>query len=220
VRKIPTLFTFDPDTGLIRDDVNPRAELVVAGVCRPTRKYDGLSCLYYGGTLWRRRMLNVEKPEGEGRIVQILALPTAEGIGTKTESVRPLSEIPHGFMAAQDVCWNEDGTGSVPGWVPVGKNPDDQYHIEALAARPITPGEGKTYELCGPKIQGNHEYLAEHQLIEHGSYVLMNVPYDFDGILEYFEEFPITEGIVWWYDDKPYAKIKRRDYGLEWPVAK
>jgi len=219
MKKIPTLFTRDAESGLIRNEEEPRASLVFSGRCEATKKLDGTCCLFFGGNLWKRRMVRVERPEGEGDIVQIMILPSDDAIGTKTEAVRPIN-LPDGFMAASDVIWKDDGTGQVPGWVPVGLGPDDQYHNTALATASAAMqrlSEGKTYELCGPKVQGNPQCLDHHCLIEHGTFRLMNVPTDFDGLKEYLTDFPM-EGIVWWLDGSPYAKIKRRDFNLPWPV--
>lgn len=41
----------------------------------------------------------------------------------------------------------------------------------------------------------------------------------FEGIFKYFETHEI-EGIVFWYDGKPVCKIKRTDFGLEWPIKR
>jgi hypothetical protein len=39
----------------------------------------------------------------------------------------------------------------------------------------------------------------------------------FSGIREYLRKTPI-EGIVFWKDGEPMCKIKRTDFGFEWPV--
>lgn len=41
----------------------------------------------------------------------------------------------------------------------------------------------------------------------------------FDGIRQYLAEHEM-EGIVWWLGNKPFCKVKRRDFGLEWPIRK
>jgi len=181
-----------------------------------TMKFDGSCCLYYGGALWKRRLVRVERPEGEGTIVQVMVLPWEGDVRLKTESVRPM-RLPDSFMAASNVIWKDDGTGQIPGWVPVGDGPEDQYHREALADRSVRLIEGVTYELCGPKVQGNPQFLEHHELIQHGMHRLMNVPTDFEGLREYLTDFPM-EGVVWHLDGSPLAKVKRRDFGLSWPL--
>ena len=210
--KISTVFTRGDD-GLVRDEVDPRAEVVLSGRCIATKKFDGSCCLFHGGMLWKRRMLKVERPEGEGILSQIAILPFGGGDGGLTELVRPLN-LPENFIAAQDVVWQDDDTGRIPGWVPVGDDPEDQWHREALNASDVLR-EGVTYELLGPAVQGNKQCLSSHILTRHGMFSLMNAPIDFAGLREYLEDFPM-EGIVWWLDDEPVAKIKRRDFGLEW----
>ncbi len=71
----------------------------------------------------------------------------------------------------------------------------------------IVPG---TYELCGPKINGNPEGLASHGLFPHGARILSECPRDAQGIRDFVSQME-GEGIVWWADGEPVAKLKRRD---------
>lgn len=57
-------------------------------------------------------------------------------------------------------------------------------------------------------------YKKKDILERHGIRVL-DVPRSFEGIKEYLEKNYI-EGIVFWKDDQPMYKIKRRDFGLKW----
>lgn len=41
----------------------------------------------------------------------------------------------------------------------------------------------------------------------------------FEGIKKYLSEHEI-EGLVFWKDGSPQCKIKRSDFGFEWPVKK
>jgi hypothetical protein len=41
----------------------------------------------------------------------------------------------------------------------------------------------------------------------------------FEGIRKWLQEHE-EEGIVFWLDGEPRCKIKRTDFGLEWPVRK
>jgi len=110
-------------------------------------------------------------------------------------------------------------TGKQQGWVLVGEGPEDRWHREAWANagwsnRP--PPDG-TYELCGPKVQGNIERFESHRFVPHGAEVLGDVPRDFDGLREYLRTRDV-EGIVWWRDpsdpDCDKVKIKARDFGI------
>lgn len=118
---------------------------------------------------------------------------------------------PANFRPAQDA---DPVTGHWPGWIPVGDEPESRWHREALSAG--VPPDG-TYELIGPKIQGNPHGLDYHALVPHGETILGNVPRDFEGLRAYLGQHEI-EGIVFCHPDGRMAKVKRRDFGLPWPV--
>lgn len=105
-------------------------------------------------------------------------------------------------------------TGHWPGWVPVTDIPDDKWHREAWEGS--KPPFNGTYELIGPKVQGNKYGLSKHTFRLHGDLQLPDVPRSFDGIKSYLESHPDLEGIVWWHPDGRLVKIKRRDFGLKW----
>lgn len=115
---------------------------------------------------------------------------------------------PIGFEAAQDP---DPVTGHWPGWVPVGDGPDDKWYREALEAG--IPEDG-TYELLGPKVQGNREKLEKHVLQKHGQTVLSDAPRDFDGLKLWLADKDI-EGIVWHHPDGRMVKIKKKDFGFK-----
>ena len=81
-----------------------------------------------------------------------------------------------------------------------------------------------TYELVGPKVQGNPYGLDRHFLRPHGYDLTegLSAPTDFDGIAAWLGS-KAHEGVVWWRDlndiDCDKVKIKRRDFGLPWPLA-
>lgn len=116
---------------------------------------------------------------------------------------------PAGFIPAQDP---DPITGHWPGWIEVGDGPEDQYHQGALRDFLGTPSDG-TYELVGPKINGNPEEFRRHHLIPHGFDVLEGCPTTFDGIKVWFKGKNI-EGIVWHHPDGRMVKIKKKDFGL------
>jgi len=100
------------------------------------------------------------------------------------------------------------------GWVPVGDGPDDRWYRDAMAAG-IDGYEG-TYELVGPKVQGNPEGFGEHRFVRHGSMFEPDVPRTFDGLRDYLDGRDI-EGIVFHHHDGRMAKIKGRDFGFKRP---
>jgi hypothetical protein len=58
MKKIPSLFARNHDTnGLVRDEVVPGCEWVLAGEGVATRKYDGACCMIRGGVFYKRYTL-------------------------------------------------------------------------------------------------------------------------------------------------------------------
>ena len=120
-----------------------------------------------------------------------------------------LKAAPPGWEPCEDAP--NEHTGHWPGWTPVGDGPEDRWHREAFSASRIQDG---TYELCGPKIQGNPENFATHALVSHASRFVTEVPRDYDGLKEFFCGRDI-EGIVWHHPDGRMVKIKARDFGIK-----
>lgn len=190
MEKIPSLFKRDYEgTRLVLNEIVPGTEWVVAGEGTATRKFDGTCCRIQAGKLWKRYDVKAGKAP------------------------------PLGFEPAQDP---DPVTGHHPGWVLVGEGPDDKWHREAFGYAPGTavlnhPWNARfwsdgTYELCGPKIQGNPERLEKHTLIVHGLETI-DAPRSFDALKEWFRGKDI-EGIVWHHSDGRMVKIKKKDFGL------
>ena len=157
MKKIPSLFLRHYEggkRGLVYDEVTPGAEWVAKGEGIATRKWDGTACLYRDGRLRKRYDAKAGKTP------------------------------PEGFEPAQPEP--DPVTKHWPGWVPVSDGAEDRWHVEALSRgldyRRLPFREGQTYELVGPKVNGNHDDFAEHWLIPHGSGCLELVPRDFDGL--------------------------------------
>jgi len=119
---------------------------------------------------------------------------------------------PAGFEVA-DV---DAETGKTVGWVPVTDGPGDARHREAF--RPdLADG---TYELVGPKVQGNPEGYSAHALLRHDSLGIDSlgidgpVPRDFAGLAAWLAGKGL-EGLVLHHPDGRMAKIKLRDFGLK-----
>lgn len=186
MQKIISLFqrNYDGDR-LVRDEVVPGAEWVLAGEGRPTHKFDGTCCLFSDGKWWKR--YEVKK----GKIP------------------------PPNFSPASPV---DPVTGKQQGWVEVDPTlPENRWHVEAvldgydLSGREFMDG---TYELCGPKIQGNPERMTAHFMVRHGSVELPDAPRTFAALRDYLSKADI-EGIVWHHPDGRMVKIKTRDFGLK-----
>lgn len=103
----------------------------------------------------------------------------------------------------------DENTGKAFGWMPVTE--EDKWHMEAyLGGEP----DG-TYELVGPKVQGNPEGFVKHTLMSHKTGSICNgILRTFDGIREYMKDKDI-EGIVFHHPDGRMAKIKKSDYGMK-----
>jgi hypothetical protein len=127
----------------------------------------------------------------------------------KRRELRGIDRAPSGFRLIEfDVS-----TDKSVGWVPVGDGPEDRYHREAFAEPDRTFPDG-TYELLGPKIQGNPERASCHTLIPHGVNILADVPRTFDGLRAWLQHQDM-EGVVFHHPDGRMAKIKLRDFGYK-----
>jgi hypothetical protein len=191
VKKIVSLFqrNYDGDR-LVRDEVVPGAEWVIAGEGIATVKVDGTSCLVRNGQLFKRYDAK------QGRV--------------RPEGWEPCEPSP------------DEHTGHWPGWLPVGAGPEDKWHREAWDRSDGLP-DG-TYELVGPKVQGNPYGRATHDLILHGGVVFEDLPCgepprDFARLRDFLERNE-CEGIVWHHPDGRMCKIKRRDFNLPWPIRR
>lgn len=207
MKKIISLFqrNYDGDR-LVRNEVVPGAEWVLSGEGEATRKFDGTCCMVRDGKLYKRYDAKAGK------------------------------KPPEGFESAQEP---DPVTGHWPGWLPIGFGDSDKWHRDvkfvflhdskffvvfsdldngiyyrerehSLVLFKMPDG---TYELCGPKIQGNTEGFYEHVLVRHGCEVLDDCPLDFDGLKEYLSNNDI-EGVVWHHPDGRMVKIKAKDFGL------
>lgn len=106
---------------------------------------------------------------------------------------------------------HDKNTGKRTGWVPVEPaEKGDCWHVEAFD---VTLPDG-TYELCGPKVQGNPENYEKHILVRHADaeqYPI--IPRTYEGLMQFMTGKDI-EGIVFHHPDGRMGKIKKRDYQL------
>lgn len=103
-------------------------------------------------------------------------------------------------------------TGKTVGWEPIAQSSFTKYFDEAREIRHDWPVG--TYELCGPKINGNPEGLERHTLIRHETAETVTPEFDvrtYDGIADFLSRHE-WEGIVYHHPDGRLAKIKRRDF--------
>lgn len=213
MKKIPTIFERDwhGNRSLVLNQPTPGCEWVFAGEGWPTQKIDGTSCFYRDHVWYRRR------------------------------EVKPGGITPAGFLPSEV----DETTENIVGWVPIGSGPEDQYHHEAIkvweaeraterqegalfevgGSIPLAKGtmevdyDNTTWELVGPKIQGNPENVPAHRLLLHASRQLIldneKVPRTFDGLKTLLTSIDTIEGIVFRHPDGRMAKIKGRDFGIK-----
>ncbi len=112
----------------------------------------------------------------------------------------------------------DDVTGKQEGWVPVGDGPQDRMHRGAFERVHCQLSDG-TYELIGPKVQGNPEGVQWNQLVAHGAIMFQDAPRTFDELKTFFVGRR-EEGIVWHHPDGRMVKIKGRDFGIARPTLR
>lgn len=117
-------------------------------------------------------------------------------------------------------CDPDPATGHWPHWVEINRNdPVDKWFAAALLNTEACYGKvliDGTYEAVGPHFRGNPYSLEKDILVRHGSDIA-EVQRDFESVKEYLRTTKI-EGLVFWLDGEPVCKIKRTDFGYEWPV--
>ena len=194
MKKLPTLFErlYNDDgrvTG-ITSHVTDGMEWVLDGQGVATVKWDGACCAVIDGEFYKRYDAKQGKTPPEGAIF---------------------------------CCDPDPVTGHWPHWVPIHEDdPADQWFIAAmngykgsllLRNQELTDG---TYEAIGPHFQGNPYKIATDTLVPHGDDPVI-VERTFDGIRNFLTANAI-EGLVFWKDDEPQCKIKRKDFGIPWPL--
>lgn len=137
-----------------------------------------------------------------------------DGVLYKRYDAKKGKTPPEGFIPAQEP---DEITGHWPGWLRTKLfNNEDKWHVEAMANMqdqyPLTDG---TYELVGPKINGNKEGFSYHKLIIHGGKIL-EAPRNWVDLNYWFATVVHIEGIVWHHPDGRMVKIKKKDFGYKW----
>lgn len=191
MKKIRTLYVRDPkNPKLVTDQLAEGGEIVFTDRAVPTWKLDGSAMMTRCGKLFKRREVKV---------------------GQAT---------PADFEEVDRV------EGKVLGWVPVGDGPEDKWYVQALTN--VYDGENElngedipdgTWEAVGPHFQGNPHGKPYDMIVRHGEEVppfAFIAREDLRAVLENCD----YEGIVWHVDGEPAFKIKRKDFGLPWPIPK
>ena len=167
------------------------------------------------------RVINEINPENQW-VFDEPGIPTRKYDGTacavikgelyKRYDVKKGRQIPIGSIPCDDP---DLITGHWPHWVKCDINkPEDKYHFEGFVNTKLT--HDGTYELCGPKVQGNPEKFDNHYLIEHGSVILTINDFSFEGLKKYLSDASNDiEGIVFHGRGGKMCKIRKSDFGVK-----
>lgn len=193
MKKIPTLYVREYENHKI---VNVTEEFTNEQ-CKeaflngiPTVKWDGSCCAIIDGVFYKRYDAKKGKP------------------------------VPEGAIKCQDEP--DEVTGHLPCWVKVDAvDSSNKWFMAALNNYVELYGFPKngTYEAIGKHFQGN-PYKMNYDILEkHGEIIAYLEPRTFDNVKLWLEEHH-QEGLVFWLDGEPVCKIKRSDFGMEWPIKR
>ena len=121
--------------------------------------------------------------------------------------VKPGKAAPDGFVPLS----TDENTGKTVGWEPVEQSAFAKWHAQAIDG--VAEQEPGTYELIGPKVNGNPESESEHRIVAHALADVLDVPdRSYDGLAKFLAASPAMEGVVFHHEDGRMVKIKRRDF--------
>ena len=197
MKKIPTLFVREFSNHIVTKTLNqitPGLEWVITDKdIIATVKWDGSCCAIINGELYKRYDAKYGKP------------------------------IPAGAIKCQESA--DPITGHLPCWIKCSRNkPENKWFIAAYNkymirienCEDISNGiyDG-TYEAVGKHFQSNPYNISYDILLKHGN-LIVDVEMTFEGIYKWLKENN-QEGLVFWKNNEPICKIKRKDFGLSWP---
>lgn len=126
--------------------------------------------------------------------------------------VKPGKTAPYGFVPSQ----TDETTGKTVGWEPIEQSSFVKFWREAMKEN--HRDDAGTYELVGPRINGNPESSEKHALIYHGDAAELPEPpggRTFESLRHQVLALLArcgVEGIVWHHPDGRMAKLKGRDF--------
>jgi len=226
MKKIPTLFkrVFDENHNkAITREVTPGCEVVLEGKTTATVKYDGACCAIINGEIYRRydakQRYGKKPPEGA-----IPCQPEPDPItGHWPHWVKCVEGNPQDRYFLEAFNRSKTAILSVLHFDKEKPNGGLEY------------GKAYTTEAIGPHWQSNpyaNDGVDEDQLVLHGRHIISNKQISdkngnitFDSIREFLDKFRwghirphAIEGLVFWYKGEPLCKIKRTDFGFDWPI--
>lgn len=133
--------------------------------------------------------------------------------------VKPGKATPPNFVKVD----YDETTGKTVGWEPIEQSAFAKYHAEAVQYQDGTGISGwpkGTYELVGPKVNGNPEKANQHELWSHAAAEVLDDEVDavertYFGIraaVLVHAKYAGAEGLVFHHPDGRMAKIKARDF--------
>jgi hypothetical protein len=135
-----------------------------------------------------------------------------DGTWWARREVKPGKQPPYLF----DPVDYDEATGKTVGWEPYEQTGWARYVDEAIDHHPTNLYAG-TYEMCGPKVNGNPEGYDTHTLVSHDnaeiwpvSRASLTFPLLRDIVVLRGERG--WEGLVWHHPDGRMAKLKARDF--------
>lgn len=196
MKKIPTLYVRNPDDRkhVIVGEVTPGCEWVVAGEGLATRKWDG-TCV----------RISHHAPDAHGVDIYV------------RHTLKRGQEPPPAFQAEE----YDDVTGKTVGWMPYSGSGWARYIEEAIGSDDsLEAWPAGTYELIGPKVNGNPDQVPNHRLERHGNVKAELGRVDLwghehlAGEVAWLGQILGWEGVVWHHLDGRMAKLKARDLFL------
>ena len=194
MKKIPTLFIreYDENHRIVNITKEFTNEQCKEAFLNgvPTVKYDGSCCAIIDGVFYKRYDAKKGKP------------------------------VPEGAIKCQDEP--DEVTGHFPCWVKVDAVDSSNKWFMAAFNNYVNlfgfPKDG-TYEAVGKHFQGN-PYGRDYDILErHGSFVIDLKDRTFEGVKSFLKNRR-WEGLVFWLNGEPVCKIKRSDFGMEWPIKR
>lgn len=158
-------------------------------------------------------------------VLVVQSVPTVKRDGTNVR-VTVRGGTPKHAEKRRNPTREEKAAGAEPGYVVIDeRDPANQHILRAIAIMDYTiwPDGVWPCEALGPKIQGGVESVTPmlYPFSWNPERIEEAIPITYDAIKAYLETHEI-EGIVWHEQNgqKRMAKIKRRDFGLSWPIQK
>lgn len=210
MKKIPTLFVRNHNTGYVIPELNPEAAWVMEKAYPALRKYDG-TCV--GNFLVVNGEVRTHKGVGSGEVQN---KEDISNIWMARHTTVGRMRHPENFIEEEF----DARTGKTFGWVPIEQSSFYKFFLEAN--EDLETEYLGTYELCGPKINGNPEGFKKHKLVFHNAAeqlaninVLdiheMSVEEAYEALKHTLGYMPV-EGAIFKSPLNWMAKLKRKDF--------